>query len=50
MKKDAKKANGLVGKGEEIIQMSEIKIMGGIGNSLAATNQPTSDTGPTTQP
>ena len=31
------RTNGLVGKGEEIIQVSETAIMGGIGNSLAAT-------------
>ena len=31
------RTNGLVGKGEEIIQVSETPIMGGIGNSLAAS-------------
>ena len=30
------RTNGLVGKEEEIIQVSETAIMGGIGNSLAA--------------
>ena len=31
------RTNGLVGKGEEIIQVSETAIMRGIGNSLAGT-------------
>ena len=31
------RTNGLVGKGEEMIQVSETPLMGGIGNSLAAT-------------
>ena len=36
------RTNGLAVKGEEIIQLSETAIMGGIGNSLAATTLPPS--------